>query len=45
MDSKFYFAYLAPDAEVVTVAVERGFNGSGSQLPDYDEDDDIIILG
>ena len=45
MDSKFYFAYLAPDAEVVAIAVERGFNGSGSQLPDYDEDDDIIILG
>ena len=43
MDSKFFLSYLAPDAEVVTVAVERGFNGS--QLPDYDEDDDIIILG
>ena len=35
--------YLAPELEVVTVEVERGF--SDSQLPEYEEDDDHITLG
>jgi hypothetical protein len=30
MDSKFFLSYLAPDAEVVTVAVEHGFDGSSN---------------
>lgn len=34
--------YLAPEFEVVAVEVEQGF--SGSQLPEYKEDDDHIIL-
>ena len=28
MDSKFYLPYLAPDVEVVTIAVEAGFASS-----------------
>ena len=35
--------YLAPEFEVVAIEVERGF--SGSQLPEYEEDDDHITLG
>lgn len=35
--------YLAPEFEVVAVEVEQGF--SGSQLPEYKEDDDHIVLG
>ena len=35
--------YLAPEFEVVAVEVERGF--IGSQLPEYEEDDDHITLG
>jgi hypothetical protein len=35
--------YFAPEFEVVMVEVERGF--SGSQLPEYKEDDDHIVLG
>ena len=34
--------YLAPEFEVVVVEVEQGF--SDSQLPEYEEDDDHIIL-
>lgn len=30
MKTKFFENYLAPDAEVVTVAVEHGFNGSSN---------------
>jgi hypothetical protein len=30
MDSKFYFTYLAPYVEVVTIAVEQGFAGSSN---------------
>lgn len=30
MDSKLYFTYLAPDVEVVTIAVEQGFSGSSN---------------
>ena len=25
MDTKFYFPYLAPNVEVITIAVEQGF--------------------
>lgn len=35
--------YLAPEFEVVAVEVEQGF--SDSQLPEYKEDDDHIVLG
>ena len=35
--------YLVPEFEVVAVEVEQGF--SGSQLPEYKEDDDHIVLG
>ena len=35
--------YLAPEFEVVAVEVEQGY--SGSQLPEYKEDDDHIVLG
>ena len=35
--------YLAPEFEVVAVGVEQGF--SDSQLPEYEEDDDHIVLG
>lgn len=35
--------YLAPEFEVVMVGVEQGF--SDSQLPEYEEDDDHIVLG
>ena len=34
--------YLAPEFDIVAVEVERGF--IGSQLPEYEEDDDHIIL-
>lgn len=30
MDSKFYLSYLAPDVEVVTIAVEHGFAASSN---------------
>lgn len=35
--------YLAPEFEIVAVEVEQGF--IGSQLPEYEEDDDHITLG
>ena len=38
-------SYLAPDVEVYCVVVEYGFGGSTTQLPEYKEDGDIIILG
>ena len=34
--------YLSPDFDIVAVEVERGF--SDSQLPEYEEDDDHIVL-
>ncbi len=37
--------YLAPEVEIIEVAVEYGFEGSRGQLPDYEEDDDVIIIG
>lgn len=35
--------YVVPEFEVLSIVVERGFDGS-SQLPEYEEDDDIIEL-
>ena len=37
MDSKLFFSYLAPDVEVVTIAVEQGFAAS-SNVEDPFED-------
>lgn len=37
--------YLAPEIEMLDIEVEQGFSGSGGQLPEYEEDDDVIILG
>ena len=37
--------YLAPKMDILTFAVEEGFSGSGGQLPEYEEDDDVIIIG
>ena len=37
--------YLAPEIEVQSIYVERGFSVSSPQLPQYKEDDDIIIIG
>ena len=37
--------YLAPEFEVLYIALEQGFAGSTGQLPEYKEDDDEIILG
>lgn len=33
MDKKFYLPYLAPDVEVVTIAVEQGFALSNLEDP------------
>ena len=30
MDSKLFFHYLAPDVEVMTIAVEQGFTASSN---------------
>lgn len=35
--------YLSPEFDIVAVEVEQGF--SDSQLPEYEEDDDHIVLG
>ena len=37
--------YLAPKIEVETIEVEKGFSVSIPQLPEYKEDDDVIIIG
>ena len=37
--------YLAPEIAVLYIALEQGFVGSTGQLPEYEEDDDDIILG
>jgi hypothetical protein len=37
--------YLAPEIEMLDIDVEHGFSGSVGQLPEYEEDDDVIILG
>ena len=49
MNTKQQKGYLAPEVEVMETVVELGFSGSvGSvdqQLPEYDEDDDVITIG
>ena len=37
--------YIAPEIDVLYIVVEQGFVGSTGQLPEYEEDDDVIILG
>ena len=37
MDTKLFFPYLAPDVEVMTIAVEQGFTAS-SNVEDPFED-------
>lgn len=37
--------YLAPEIDFLTIAVEEGFSTSEGQLPEYEEDDDVIIIG
>ena len=37
--------YLTPEFDVLEIEVEQGFGSSGGQLPEYEEDDDVIILG
>ena len=40
--------YIAPEAEVLEIAVEQGFaasEGGGSSTPEYEEDDDVIVIG
>ena len=50
MSTKQQKNYLTPEVEVLETVVELGFVGSGgessdSQLPEYDEDDDVITIG
>ena len=37
--------YNAPVVEYYSMQVEQGFATSGGQLPEYKEDDDVIIIG
>lgn len=37
--------YLAPEVDVLEIAVEEGFIGSTGQLPEYEEDEDVIEIG
>ena len=37
--------YFAPEFDVFDTNIEQGFGVSGGQLPEYEEDDDVIILG
>ena len=37
MDSKFYLPYLAPDVEVVTIAVENGYAASSNVEDPYED--------
>ena len=37
--------YSAPAVEYYSMQVEQGFATSGGQLPEYKEDDDVIIIG
>ena len=37
--------YSAPAVEYFSIQVEQGFTISNGQLPEYKEDDDIIIIG
>ena len=37
--------YLTPEVDVLEIAVEEGFFGSVGQLPEYDDDDEVIEIG
>ena len=37
--------YSVPIVEYYSIEVEHGFAGSVEQLPEYKEDDDIIVIG
>lgn len=37
--------YHTPKVDVLKIAIEQGFSSSGSQLPEYDEDNDVIVIG
>ena len=37
--------YSAPAVEYYSMQLEQGFATSGGQLPEYKEDDDVIIIG
>ena len=37
--------YHSPQFELLTIDVEFGFAGSKGQLPEYGEDDDVIVIG
>ena len=37
--------YLTPEIEALSIYTEKGFSASCSQLPQYKEDDDVIIIG
>lgn len=37
--------YLAPEVDVLEIAVEQGFSSSMGQLPEYNDDDDVIVIG
>lgn len=37
--------YIAPSVDILEIVVEQILAVSGGQLPEYEEDDDIIILG
>ena len=45
MNTKRHTEYTTPHVDVVMVAVEQGFESSSSQLPEYEEDDDVIVIG
>ena len=40
-----HIEYITPHVEVVMIAIENGYAGSGGQLPEYDEDGDVIVIG
>lgn len=33
--------YISPDMEVVEVAIERGFESSGVEIPDFENENEI----
>jgi hypothetical protein len=45
MTKRIQNEYLAPGIEMLEILVEQVIAVSGGQLPEYEEDDDIIILG
>ena len=45
MNRDILWCYLAPEIEVLSIYAERGFSASSPQLPQYKEDDDVIVIG